>query len=66
MGGFTKKTQRHPGPAESTPPKKTPAAAAIPLMAPQTPSAVFRSLPSWKLVVSAERAAGAISAAPMP
>ena len=36
------------------------------LMAPQAPSAVLRSLPSRKLVVSAESAAGAMSAAPMP
>src|SRR6266480_4684908 len=63
---LTKKTHRQPGPCESTPPRKTPAAAAIPLMAPQTPSAVLRSLPSRKLVVSSESAAGAMSAAPMP
>src|SRR6266702_5512530 len=39
-GGFTKKIHRQPGPCEITPPRKTPAAAAIPLTAPQTPSAV--------------------------
>lgn len=49
-----------------TPPRKTPAAAAIPLTAPHAPSAVLRSLPSRKLIVSSESAAGAISAAPAP
>ena len=37
IGGLTKKTHRHPGPCDSSPPRNTPAAAAIPLMAPQTP-----------------------------
>jgi len=66
IGGFTKNTQRHPGPWASRPPKNTPAAAATPLMAPQAPNAVSRSLPSRKVVVSAERAAGAMSAPPTP
>ena len=56
-GGLTKKTHRQPGPCEINPPRKTPAAAATPLMAPQAPSAVLRSLPSRKLVVSSDSAA---------
>jgi len=54
-GGFTKNTNRQPGPCVSTPPRKTPAAAAIPLMAPQAPRAVLRSLPSRKLVVECRK-----------
>ena len=38
IGGFTKKTHRQPGPWEITPPRNTPAAAAIPLTAPQAPA----------------------------
>src|ERR687887_221175 len=34
IGGFTKNTHRHPGPWAITPPRNTPAAAAIPLIAP--------------------------------
>ena len=48
IGMLTNSTQRQPGPSESTPPRKTPAAAATPLIAPHTPSALVRSLPSVK------------------
>lgn len=44
-GGFTNRTHRQPGPADSTPPRKTPAMAEIPPMAPQAPSAFTRSVP---------------------
>src|SRR3954447_5647868 len=50
----------------STPPSKTPAAPPLPDAAPPTPSAVFRSRPSSKVVVRIERAAGESSAAPSP
>jgi hypothetical protein len=63
---LTKSTERQPGPSESTPPKKTPAAAASPETEPQTPSALLRSVPSAKVVVRIESAAGAIIAAPTP
>ena len=48
------------------PPKRTPAAAPEPPSAPQMPSALFRSAPSRKVVVTIERAAGEMIAAPMP
>ena len=44
-GRFTNSTQRQPGPAASTPPRKTPAAEETPAMAPQAPSARTRSVP---------------------
>ena len=63
---MTNSTQRHPGPSVSTPPRSTPAAEASPATPPQTPSAVLRSLPSLKVVVSSDSAAGSIIAAPRP
>ena len=48
------------------PPKRTPAAAPEPPSAPQMPSALLRSAPSWKVVVTIESAAGEMIAAPMP
>ena len=48
------------------PPKSTPAAAPNPPTAPQTPSAMLRSLPSEKVVIRIESAAGAMIAAPKP
>ena len=50
----------------STPPSSTPAAPPLPDAAPQTPSAMFRSRPSWNVVVRIESAAGESSAAPSP
>ena len=49
-----------------TPPISTPAAAPNPPTAPQTPSAMLRSLPSEKVVIRIDRAAGAMIAAPRP
>ena len=49
-----------------TPPSSTPAAAPNPPTAPQTPSAMLRSLPSEKVVIRIDRAAGAMIAAPRP
>ena len=48
------------------PPSSTPAAAPKPPTAPQTPSAMLRSLPSAKVVMRIDRAAGAMIAAPRP
>ena len=50
----------------STPPSRTPAAPPEPATAPQTPSALLRSAPSRKVVVTIESAAGERSAAPRP
>jgi hypothetical protein len=44
-GRFTNRTHRQPGPAEITPPRKTPATEAMPAIAPQAPSAFTRSVP---------------------
>ena len=49
-----------------TPPASTPTAAPEPPIAPQMPSALFRSGPSSKLVVMIESAAGVMIAAPRP
>ena len=49
-----------------TPPSSTPAAAPKPPTAPQTPSAMLRSLPSAKVVMRIDSAAGAMIAAPRP
>ena len=65
MGRLTHKTQRQPGPSDSTPPRNTPRADAIPAIAPQTPSAFSRS-PPVNVVVTIESAAGSIIAAPTP
>src|SRR5437763_478496 len=65
-GRLTNSTQRQPGPSERTPPRKTPRADARPAIAPQAPSALRRSVPSLKVVVSVDRAAGSIIAAPSP
>ena len=48
------------------PPNRTPAAAPTPPTAPQTPSAMLRSRPSWKVVTRIESAAGEMIAAPRP
>ena len=48
------------------PPSRTPAAPPAPATAPQTPSALLRSAPSLKIVVTIESAAGEMIAAPRP
>ena len=48
------------------PPSRTPAAPPAPATAPQTPSALLRSAPSLKVVVTIESAAGEMIAAPRP
>ncbi len=48
------------------PPKRTPAAAPLPPIAPQIPSALFRSAPSSNVVVMIESVAGETIAAPSP
>ena len=48
------------------PPSRTPAAPPEPATAPQTPSALLRSAPSRKVVVTIESAAGEMIAAPRP
>ena len=48
------------------PPRSTPAAAPLPPIAPQIPSALFRSAPSSNVVVMIESVAGDTSAAPRP
>jgi hypothetical protein len=48
------------------PPSRTPAAPPAPATAPQTPSALLRSAPSLKIVVTIESAAGEMIAAPSP
>ena len=50
----------------SAPPSSTPAAPPLPETAPQIPSAKLRSLPSGKVVVRIDSAAGESSAAPRP
>jgi hypothetical protein len=66
IGTFTHSTHSQPSPSVSTPPSRTPAAPPLPATAPHTPSARLRSAPSWKVVVTIERAAGERIAAPSP
>ena len=63
---LTKKIHSHESASVRTPPSRTPAAAPKPPTAPQTPSAMFRSRPSAKVVIRIESAAGEIVAAPRP
>ena len=65
-GMLTKKIHSHERASVSTPPSSTPAAAPKPPTAPQTPSAMFRSRPSAKVVIRIASAAGEIVAAPRP
>ena len=62
---MTKKTQRQPGPAVSTPLTIMPTTKPEPPIAAHTPSALLRSAPV-NIVVIADSAAGATSAAPTP
>ena len=63
---LTKKIHSHESASVSKPPRRTPAAAPKPPTAPQTPSAMFRSRPSAKVVIRIASAAGEIVAAPSP
>ena len=65
-GTLTKKIHSQPRYLVRIPPKSTPAAAPEPPSAPQIPSALLRSAPSRKVVVTIERAAGEMIAAPRP
>src|SRR5213593_4482908 len=65
-GTLTQKIHSQPRYLVRIPPKRTPAAAPEPPSAPQIPSALFRSAPSVKVVVTIERAAGEMIAAPSP
>ena len=66
MGTFTHSTHSQPTYSVRIPPSRTPAAPPDPATAPQTPSALLRSAPSEKVVVTIESAAGESSAAPRP
>ena len=65
-GTLTKKIHSHPAYFVRTPPKSTPAAAPLPPMAPQMPSALLRSEPSWNVVMMIDSTAGETIAAPTP
>ena len=65
-GTLTKKIHSQPRYLVRTPPASTPTAAPEPPIAPQIPSALFRSAPSSKVVVMIESAAGVMIAAPRP
>ena len=66
IGTLTNSTHCQPSVSVSTPPSSTPAAPPEPATAPQTPSALLRSAPSLKVVVTIDSAAGESSAAPRP
>ena len=66
IGTFTHSTHSQPAYSVSTPPSSTPAAPPEPATAPQAPSALLRSAPSLKVVVTIESAAGERIAAPRP
>ena len=65
-GTLMKKIQDQSSELVSAPPSSTPAAPPLPETAPQIPSAKLRSLPSGKVVVRIDSAAGESSAAPSP
>src|SRR3954451_13474646 len=65
-GTFTHSTHSQPRPSVRIPPKSTPAAPPAPATAPQAPSALLRSAPSRKVVVTIDRADGEMIAAPRP
>src|SRR4029077_5996521 len=65
-GTFTKKIHSQPRYFVNTPPASTPTAAPLPPSAPQIPRALFRSVPSSKLVITIESAAGVMIAPPRP
>ncbi len=65
-GTLTQSTHSQPRPSVRMPPSSTPAAPPEPATAPHTPSALLRSAPSLKVVVTIESAAGEMIAAPSP
>ena len=65
-GTFTKKIHSQPAYFVRMPPNRTPAAAPLPPIAPQIPSALLRSEPSSKVVMMIESVAGEMIAAPSP
>src|SRR5436190_1651639 len=65
-GTLTKKIHSHPAYFVRIPPKSTPAAAPLPPIAPQMPSALLRSEPSPNVVVMIASVAGEMIAAPRP
>src|ERR1700744_907288 len=65
-GTLTKKIHSQPRYLTRMPPNRTPAAAPLPPMAPQIPSALFRSGASSKVVLMIESVAGDTIAAPKP
>ena len=65
-GTLTKKIHSQPAYFVRMPPKSTPAAAPLPPIAPQIPSALLRSEPSSNVVVMIESVAGEMIAAPSP
>ena len=65
-GTFTHRTHSQPRLSVRMPPSSTPAAPPEPATAPQAPSALLRSEPSRKIVVTIDSALGAMIAAPSP
>jgi len=65
-GTLTKKIHSQPAYFVRMPPKSTPAAAPLPPIAPQMPSALLRSEPSSNVVVMIASVAGDTIAAPTP
>ena len=65
-GTLMKKIHSQPKYFVRTPPSSTPTAAPAPPSAPQIPSALLRSAPSSKVVMTIESAAGEMIAAPRP
>ena len=65
-GTLTKNTAPHEKWASRKPPRTGPRALLPPATAAHTPMARPRSLGSWKMLVSSERVAGMMHAAPMP
>ena len=65
-GTLIQKIHSHERASVRTPPSRTPAAAPKPPTAPQAPRAMFRSRPSWNVVVRIASAAGEMVAAPRP
>src|ERR1700761_9150175 len=63
IGTLMYSTHRQPGPAVMTPPRNTPRTPEKPPIAPHAPSALTRSVPTLKLVVRMDSAAGVIRAA---
>ncbi len=66
IGTLTNSTHSQPAHSVSMPPSSTPTAPPAPASAPQMPSALLRSAPSVKVVVTIDSAAGATTAAPRP